>query len=278
MPFFSPLWWRGPRSIWLHHVHGPMWDMTLPPKLARFGSTLEERIAPPLYRRQPIVTLSESSRDELVDDLRFPRDRVTVVEPGTDPYWTPGGTKSATPLVVAVGRLVPVKDFVRLVRVMARVRERVPDAELVIVGEGYERDRIRAEVADLGAGDWIRLAGRVSDEELLDLYRRAWAVASTSVREGWGMTITEAGACGTPCVATRIAGHTDAAVEGQSGLLGETTDELVDAMTRVLTDATLRQRLELGALERAAELTWDATAVGTFQVLADDAIRRRGPA
>src|SRR5690606_21430032 len=119
---------------------------------------------PRFYRHQPIVTLSPSSRDELVDDLKFDAERVAVIPPGVDPYFTPGGQRSETPLAVAVGRLVPVKDFPRLVRIMAGVRARVPDAELVIVGEGYERDAILTEVDRHGARDWVRLAGRISHE------------------------------------------------------------------------------------------------------------------
>jgi glycosyltransferase involved in cell wall biosynthesis len=277
MPFLSPIWWRGPRSVWLHHVHGPMWQMALPPRLAAAGSIMEEKVAPFFYRRSPIVTLSESSKREMVDELGFRPERVHVIEPGIEPRFTPGtpADRSPTPLVVAVGRLVPVKDFPRLVRVMHRVHQQIRDVRLVIVGDGYERDDIEALVADLDATSWVRLAGHVSDEELVSLYRQAWTVASTSVREGWGMTITEAAACGTPAVATRIAGHTDGIVEGHSGLLAGTDDELVAALAQVLSDSDLRGRLQQGALDRASRLTWDATALGTFQVLAADALRRR---
>jgi glycosyltransferase involved in cell wall biosynthesis len=275
MPFLSPLWWRGPSMIWLHHVHGPMWGMTLPGPVARAGVLLEERIAPRFYRRRPIVTLSRSSRDELVDDLGFDRERVTVIEPGVDPFFTPGGRRSPTPLAVAVGRLVPVKDFPRLVRVMAGVRERVPDVELVIVGEGYERDRIVDTVRACGAEGWVTLAGRVSDDQLRDLYRRAWLAVSVSVREGWGMTLTEAAACGTPTVATDIAGHADAVARDRSGLLRSSDPDLVDAISSVLTDQALRSRLQQGALERAAELTWEGAALANFEVLAADAVARR---
>ena len=271
MPFFSPLWWRGPKSVWLHHVHGPMWGMALPPNLAKMGVTLEERIAPQFYRRTPVVTLSQSSRRELIDDLGLRN--VSVVEPGIEPHFRPGGTKCERPRIVAVGRLVPVKDFPRLIRIAARVREAVPDLELVIVGDGYERDALRILIGDLDADDWIQLAGRVRDEELVELYQSAWVVASTSVREGWGMTLTEAAACGTPAVATRIAGHEDAAVDGTTGILAERDDDLVGALTKVLIDRELRANLEAGALARAAELTWDATALGTFRVLAADAAR-----
>jgi glycosyltransferase involved in cell wall biosynthesis len=275
MPFFSPLWWRGPRAIWLHHVHGPMWGMTLPGPVARAGVALEERIAPRVYRHEPIVTLSPSSRDELVGDLGFDADRVTVVPPGVDPYFTPGGERSPTPLAVAVGRLVPVKDFPRLVRIMAKVRAEVPDVELVIVGEGYERDAILSQIRSHDAEDWITLVGRVSHHELRSLYRRAWIAVSTSVREGWGMTLTEAAACGTPSVATDIAGHADAVAVGRSGLLHAADADLVAATVRVLSDRPLLDQLSSGALSRAAELTWEHTAVANFEVLADDAVRRR---
>ena len=272
MPFMSPLWWRGPTAVWLHHVHGPMWGQTLPAPAARVGNLLEERLAPPFYRRVPVVTLSPSSKEELVDELGFDRDHVTVIPPGVDPFFSPGGERSATPLAVAVGRLAPVKDFPRLVRVMAEARRKVPDLELVIVGEGYTRPDIEEVVRRVGGADWVHLPGRISDDELRDLYRRAWMAVSTSTREGWGMTLTEAAACGTPTVATDIAGHADAVAAGRSGLLRTTDADLVDAITSVATDATVRADLQAGALARAAELTWEATAVANFEVLAADAL------
>ncbi|MCZ7629554.1 MAG: glycosyltransferase [Microthrixaceae bacterium] len=177
---------------------------------------------------------------------------------------------------MAVGRLVPVRDFRRLVGIWAKVLDKVPDAELVIVGEGYERPLIEAEVARLGVSGSVRLPGRISDAELLDLYRRSWAATSVSVREGWGMTLTEAAACGTPAVATDIAGHADAVVKDRSGLLADHDDDLAAALVSVLTDSVLRNRLESGALQRAGELTWQHAALANFEVLAADARARAG--
>lgn len=274
MPFFSPVWCRGPRMVWLHHVHGPMWAMTLPPRLAQIGLTIEEQIAPRFYRRVPIVTLAESSKQELVHDLGFSAKRVSVVPPGIDARYSPGGERSATPMIVAVGRLVAVKDFARLIRVAAVARKSVDRLSLVIVGDGYERDALEKLIGDLHAESWVRLAGRVSDDELVSLYRSAWIVASASIREGWGMTITEAAACGTPAVATRIAGHTDAIQSGVTGLLADTDDELAGAITLMMKNHDTWERMSVAALKNAASLTWEATAIGTFSVLADDALRR----
>src|SRR5207244_7031170 len=207
--------------------------------------------APPVYRGSRIVTLSSSSKQELGDLLGFRADNVDVVPPGVDTRCTPGGERSPHPLVVAVGRLVPVKRFELLVDTLVALRARHPTLEAVIVGEGYERPALEARVSAARAGDWLHLPGHLDDDALLELYRRAWVLASSSLREGWGMTITEAGACATPAVVTRIAGHLDAVVDGHSGLLASDLYGLIDGLDAVLSDAALRARLGRGAEEQA---------------------------
>jgi glycosyltransferase involved in cell wall biosynthesis len=89
------------------------------------------------------------------------------------------------------------------------------------------------------------------------------------------MTLTEAAACGTPAVATRIAGHEDAVQHERTGLLADNEAEFATELTRVCADTALRERLAAAALERASELTWGATARGTLEVLAAEALRNR---
>ncbi|HEX9530935.1 MAG TPA: glycosyltransferase family 4 protein [Acidimicrobiales bacterium] len=281
MPFFSPLWTRCPRVVFLHHVHAEMWRMVIhPPALAKAGEAVELRLAPPVYRRSRIVTLSESSRQEIIDLLHLPAANIDVVPPGVEPRFGPAPdpkrARSERPLVVAVGRLVPVKRFDLLIAALTELKVRHPDLEAVIVGEGYERPALEARRRAAGAEDWIHLPGHLEDDALVELYRKAWVLASTSAREGWGMTITEAAACGTPAVVTRIAGHLDAVEEGGSGLLVEAgADPLAGALDAVLANPLLREKLSRGAVERAARLTWEATARGTLAALVAEARRRR---
>jgi len=269
VPFLTPLWFRGPRLTVLHHVHADMWPLVLPGPLARLGWLLEGTLAPPLYRHTAIVTNSASSRDEIVGRLGLPAANIEVVPPGIDPRWHPDpeGDRHPRPLVVAVGRLVPHKHFDTLLRVAAEVRRTVPDLEVVIVGEGYERPNLEALVAGLDAGSWVSLVGRVDDDTLRSHYQQAWVVAAASTAEGFGMTLTEAAACGTPAVATDIAGHRDAVVDGTSGLLADSPAAFAAQLTAVLTDPQLRSRLCDGARRRAAELTWEATATTMFDTL-----------
>lgn len=272
MPFFSPLWATVPRVVVMHHVHGDMWNMVLPPNLAKVGTTVEARVAPLVYRRSRMITLSPSSRDEMIE-LGFRPDRVDVVPPGVDPRFSPGGARADRPLVLAVGRLAPVKRFDRLIRAAARARADAPDLELVIAGTGPLRNELQELIDGLDAGGWATLAGRVDDDALLDLYRRAWVVASSSVREGWNMTLTEAAACGTPTVATRIAGQVDAVAEGVSGLLADDEDELARHIAAIATDPALRDRLGAGALQHSARFTWEATARSILTALGEERAR-----
>jgi glycosyltransferase involved in cell wall biosynthesis len=273
MPFFSPLWSRRPGVVFCHHVHAELWPMVLPTPLARLGQLVERRIAPPLYRRRLVLTSSPSAREDLVTMLGLRPDRVAVVPIGVDPCFSPGGTRAPTPLVLAVGRLVPSKRFEVLVQAFAELRARHPALEAVIVGEGCERPRLEAQVRALGAEGWCRLAGRVAREDLVELYRRAWVVASASVREGWGMTVTEAAACGTPAVVSAVTGHRDSVVDGETGLLASNRDELVAGLDRVLSDPALRERLGRAALARARGLRWEATALAVLEALAAEAKR-----
>ena len=271
MPMFSPLWFHGPRVVFIHHVHAEMWEMTLSKNLARFGNFIEQRAAPPLYRRSVIATDSASSRQEIHEMMHLPAERIHVVDIGVEERFCPGGEKTPNPHVVAVGRLVPVKQFDDLIRNLVEVKRQVPTLTASIIGEGSKRGELEALRDDLGASDWITFLGKISDEELIGAYRSAWLVASTSAREGWGMTLTEAAACGTPALASDIAGHRDAVDDGVSGILVQDQQTFVLEMTSVLTDQRRREQLGKGSLARARRLSWDHTALELFKLLADQA-------
>ena len=265
VPFFSPVWCRQPRMLFLHHVHGPMWDQILPGPLAAFGRALESRVAPPIYRRGLTATPSEATREELLE-LGFHPERVVAVPNGTDSRFTPGGERTPHPSIVAVARLAPVKRFGLLLDAAAAAREQVPDLTLTIVGDGPERAALADQADRLGGRDWVEFAGRIDLDALIDAYRRSWIVASASLAEGWGLSLTEAAGCRTPAVATDIRGHRSSVLDGETGLLAA-PDQLGDAIARVLTDHELRARLGDAAERRVRAMTWDATAAGVLSVL-----------
>lgn len=275
MPFFSPLWAPHPRAVFIHHVHAELWRSALPLLAGRLGENVESRLAPPLYRNVPICTPSQSSADDIARRLRIPPAHISVTPPGVDAHFFSDGPRSPNPLVVAVGRMVPSKRFDMLVDILVEVRDRHPGLEAVIVGDGKERAGLQAHIQARHAAGWCRVVGRISEADLVSLYRRAWVLASASAREGWGMTISEAAASATPAVATRIPGHLDSVEDGVTGLLGSSPRELLQGLDRLLRDGSLRARMGAAAREKALGLSWASTALGLLRAIASDSAGHR---
>lgn len=269
VPWFSQLWGNKVHSTWLHHIHEDMWNESLPRVLAPIARWVEISLAPKFYRRTYIATLATTTRDELLS-RGYKANRVVVAEPGIDPRYCPrDNAKTPTPSLLAVGRLAPVKRFPLLLQTFAEVLLSVTDAHLTIAGDGPDKDLLLQEIDRLQLTRHVTVAGRVTDEELLDLYQSSWLLVSASHSEGWGMTITEAAACGMPCVVTANHGHCAAATHNESGLIVDNDAKLSNEIVRVLTDNALRDRLAQGALTHAAKFKWDRTATILLQTLMD---------
>ncbi len=267
VPWFGPLWAPRRRVVWMHHVHRDMWADVLPAPLDAAGRFLETRFAPLFYKRSTFATLSESSADE-IERIGIDRSRLTVIPPGVHERFTPDETqRSDLPEVVVVGRLAPVKRQRLALDALAVTRRTIPDLRVRLVGDGPDRGLIEEWVAEHDAHDWVRLEGRVSDDALVDAYRSAWLVLSASHAEGWGMSLTEGGACGTPCVATDIAGHRGAAIDGVTGLLVADTAQLGRAVADLLADTERRTVMGTAAIDHASGLSWTAVAARQLDVL-----------
>ena len=265
LPFLTPLWAGRPRLTVLHHLHGRLWHDFLPPGAAHVGRWAERAAFPRLYRSTPVATLARSSRDELLARTPLRAENVHVVEPGVEDRFTPGGSRSAVPTVLIVARLVPSKRVDRALEAALAAARDIPagadPVRIEVIGTGPEMGPLRAAY-----GDRVRFRGRVDDSELVEAYRGAWLLVSASDSEGWGMTVTEAAACGTPSVALDTPGHRDAVIDGRSGIL-TTDDRMSNAIAEILTDDELRRSLGAGARARASGLRWESTAAHLAELL-----------
>jgi glycosyltransferase involved in cell wall biosynthesis len=153
------------------------------------------------------------------------------------------GMDPARLVVGAMGRLAPEKGFDLLIQAFDRLLGTGLDAELVIAGEGPERPRLEALIAQLGRGDRVRLLGHQS--EVRPLYEALDVFALSSRREGLPNVLLEAMALEVPVVATRVAGVPGMITDGVDGLLVEpwSAEELTAALNRLLADAGLRSRM-----------------------------------
>jgi glycosyltransferase involved in cell wall biosynthesis len=262
LPFFTPLFVRAPRLVIVHHLFGTTAFRQVSPPIAT-AVVLAEAAIPLVYRRTPFVAISDSSRDDLVR-RGLPAAAIRVVVPGVDHdrYRPAPEARDPRPLVVFVGRIEPYKRLDLVLHALARVRRAGVDARLVVVGTGEALPRLRALATELGLDGAVELAGFVSEEEKVRWLQRAHVVVQPSEKEGWGLTVIEANACGTPVIATAVPGLRDSVREGETGLLvpAGSAEALAAALTRLLGDAELRARLEAGALAWAGRFRWDAAA------------------
>lgn len=208
-----------------------------------------------------VVALSERQRDELIEHRIARPERIRIVPLGLDlgrfgrldraAARTTLGEPPDAFLVVAIGRLVPIKRIDRLVRAFALLAAGVPGARLAIVGNGGERPALEALVADLGLHDQVRFAGWQANTP--EWYAAADAVALTSDREGTPLALIEAAAAGRPAVAGDVGGVADVVLDGVTGFVVAPADEaaFADRLRRLAIDPELRERLGRAAPERA---------------------------
>jgi glycosyltransferase involved in cell wall biosynthesis len=263
-PFFAPKFVnRGEKVVALiHQLAREYWFYETPFPVSYIGYRFLEDRWLRNYVDIPTVTVSESTRRDLLD-LGFKR--VFVVSEGLN--FKPLAEvpeKEAHPVVVFVGRLKRAKRPDHAVRAFRIVKEKIPEAEFWILGEGsFRRD------LELMAGDGVRFFSGLSDTERRELVGRSWVLVNPSVREGWGLNVIEANALGTPCVAYDVAGLRDSVRNGFTGILAKDSNEqrLGDAIIRVLSEKKFLCGLGKNALRFARRFTWDKTAERLLNII-----------
>lgn len=225
------------------------------------------------YRRAWFHAISESTRDDLVH-RGVPPARIRVIHPGVDTARftpAPDGVRAATPTFLYVGRLKRYKGIGLAIRALALARERRGDLSLDVAGAGDYRVELERLTTTLGLEGVVRFHGFVTEAQKIALMRRAWAHVFPSPKEGWGITVIEAAACGTLSIASDSPGLRDSVRDGQTGALVPHGD--VGALARRLGAVADAPALvaSLGAAARrfAEGLTWDRTAAETERHLHD---------
>lgn len=270
VPCFSALWTPAPVAVIVPHLFGATAFQEANAAIATYVVALEALI-PAAYRSSRFVVISESTRDDLVA-RGVPRERVTVVHCGMNHERyspDPSVAKADEPTLVFVGRLRRYKGLDWVLRTLPRVRERVPGLKLDVIGDGPWQESLVRQARDAGLSEAVRFHGFLPFAEKVRRIRRAWALVQPSPKEGWGLTVIEAGACGTAVVAADSPGLRDSVRRDETGLLVPYGDDaaLAAALARVLGDAPLRDRLAAAGVRWASGFRWDECARRSLDAL-----------
>ncbi|NUS74821.1 MAG: glycosyltransferase family 4 protein [Streptomyces sp.] len=271
MPYFAPLWHRGPTLCLVNHVHTDLWKMRFGGPMApaaRLGRRLEHWALTGAQQRSLLVAVSPSTAHAL-RAIGVERERIRVVHNGVEEPG-PRADRSPEPLFVAVGRLVEYKRIDLLLRLWERVRP-VTGGRLVIVGDGPERERLEQL-----AGPGVEFRGHVSEAEKHRLLCEAWLLMHPSAVEGWGLVVTEAATRETPTIAFDVPGLRDSVVDGETGVLARGESSFAAAWCTLALSGERRELMGKAAREHAARYRWDRT-VRQFRAVAAEAVRGWGP-
>ena len=259
LPFFSPLATRSPVVSLVHHVHREQWPIVFGPVAARIGWGIESRLSPRVYRGRQYVAVSGRTKDELTE-LGVDPSHIAVIHNGTDEPISTGVARSAHPTIVVLGRLVPHKRVEHAIEVLAKLAESHPDLRLRIIGDGWWASTVRAHAEACGVSDRVSQLGFISEERKHAELAAAWVALAPSIKEGWGLNVVDAASHGVPTVAYHGAGGLSESIEdGRTGLLVHDLDAMAAAVSRLLSDQLLRDRLGAAAREHAGQFTWEAT-------------------
>ncbi len=188
------------RDLDLAHATNPWRRLTL----RRWYGFLEMQMA--VARRIPrLVTVSESSRGDIVDQMGVPADRLHVVPVGVDPTVfrpLPGVPRVRGRLMTTASADVPMKGLSHLLEAVAKVRTEREDVHLVVVGRPKPKSRIPGLIERLGLGDAVTFVSGVTTERIVELYAEAEIACVPSLYEGFSLPAIEAMACGVPVVGT----------------------------------------------------------------------------
>jgi glycosyltransferase involved in cell wall biosynthesis len=224
-------------------------------------------------RRLPrLITVSESSRRDIVSEMHVDPDRLHVVPVGANPDTfrpRPDVQRIRGRIMTTASADVPMKGLAPLLEALAKVRTERDDAHLVVIGKPKGKSHIPALIERLGLDGAVRFVHGVTTDRIVELYAEAELAAVPSLYEGFSLPAVEAMACGVPIVATtggalpEVVGR-----DGDTGLLVPPGDAsaLATALLRALDDSALRARLGPAGRTRVLDrFTWRNTALGTVE-------------
>ena len=278
MAFVTPLLSRKPSVVTVYDLSFIHFPGRFPTLQRQYLTKMTRRACKKAKR---VITISESSRQDVHQFFDIPLSQIDVILPGVDSCYRLlsdsevqqfKNDKGIGRFILHVGTLQPRKNITTLIEAFAQLQ--IPDLQLILVGgKGWLYDEIFARIQELDIEDKVIFTGYVPDEELPLWYNAAELFVLPSVYEGFGMPVVEAMACGTPVIASNTSSIPEAV--GDAGLLFDphSVSELVDRMGHVLNDPAQQAKMKEKGGRHARNFSWEhagqKTAVSYQRALAD---------
>ncbi|MFQ5855134.1 MAG: glycosyltransferase family 4 protein [Anaerolineae bacterium] len=235
--------------------------------------------AMPLFvrRADAIITISESSKRDLIQHYGTPAEKIAVVYEAAAPRFQPASAYTVAQVrreydlpdrfLLTVGTIEPRKNLSRLLEALVRLRQDDPHLHLVVVGKrGWLYQDFFRRIETLEMQDVVHFPGYVLDADLSAIYSAAMAVVMASVYEGFGLPVLEALACGTPVVSSHVSSLPEIGGDAACYFDPMNVDDMTATLGQVLADEEMRAEMREAGLEQAAKFSWARAARETMAV------------
>jgi glycosyltransferase involved in cell wall biosynthesis len=269
VPFFTPLFSLKKKIVLVYHVHGKQFFYELPFPLNIIGFLIEKFIFPVLYFNTEVMAISQSTKGKLME-IGFSKNKISIVEPGVmkaSPTFLKKTAKYSHPTIIYLGRIKKYKRLDILVNAFPEIIKRIPKIRILLAGWGTEAPFISDLIMKNGFKRNIHILGPISEKEKRIFLRKSWMIVNPSLNEGWGISIIEANSYGTPAVAFKVPGLSDAIKNNKTGFLATSNEDFIDKIEQMLKNQKLRKKMEKESQRWADTLTWDKAAKNSLSII-----------
>jgi glycosyltransferase involved in cell wall biosynthesis len=220
---------------------------------------LTESLIPWCYKKNNFAALSESSKQDLVK-MGIRSSKIVTIPPGIDlNMYRPNFTAKEKNIIIHTGRLKKYKSVDHLILATQKLIGKYKDLKTVIIGDGDDLPRLKELTNKLSLENHVIFTGYISESEKIKYYQQASVLVENSIKEGWGMIVIEANACGTPVVSARSPGLRDAVLDQKTGFLYDygNIGDLTQKIDLLLENQTLNREMAQAGIQWSKNFSWD---------------------
>lgn len=274
IPYFLVLLGRKNLVILALEVAKNHWSLVYPFPINILGRLLEILYLN-LYRNYPFLTISQSTKEELIKE-KIPGGNITILPMGLTviiPKNPPDKEKKIT--LMFLGRLAPIKGIEDAIKAVSLVAEKINDFQFWIVGSGEEfyQKKLQSAIKKMGIEKNTKFWGFVDQEKKFELLSKAHILLVPSKNEGWGLIVPEAGIVGTPSVVYNVTGLKDIVSDGVDGLVVSSNNPkgMTEKILRLVEDKDMYNMIRKNIQKKAEKYSWEETAKVALDVLKKNA-------
>ncbi len=257
VPWISPVLLRKKVIASFLHLHARSLNGQVG-KFLTYIITFLEKLYFIIYNNKQFVTISSTSFEDLIK-IGIKSNRISIINPGVNSEVFKPRKKTNYPSIVYFGGMRPYKRPEESLYLLSLLKDEIKDLKLTIIGEGISKTHLEKLAKYLGLSDDVLFTGKISYPKIAEFVSTAWLNIHTSKTEGWGISISEASAAGTPTVAYNVPGVRDAIKDGLNGIKVEDGNrkELANAALLILRNP---EKWWSSSVEVAKKYSWERAA------------------